>query len=337
MESVELYIGIDIAKSSFVAARWDADKKRYFTHQYAYLTDADIQSFADTLTGRSVHLIMEATGIYHLRLAYALCDAGIPVSVVNPASVKHFAKMKNRITKTDRQDAVLLARYGCSEKPSLFVVPSETLNKLSQRRMILRQIKEQKQALCNQREAVSCNPKPDTFTSDYLNKTIARLEEDINDIQVQIKELVDSDYKDHYENLISIPGFGDATATAFIEAAESFAGLDGDNAVKAFSKFVGLAPTCHQSGATVRGQSHISRTAAPDLRRKLYMPAMSICTKKKAKESVFKTFYQRLREIGKSHKKAIIAVMHKMVRVAVAVIRSGVKFDPKVYGQLQTK
>ena len=69
------------------------------------------------------HCVMEATGKYHLRLAYALLEAGIRVSVVNPLSVKRFGQMLTSISKTDARDAVLLARYGQQQQPPCFKLP----------------------------------------------------------------------------------------------------------------------------------------------------------------------------------------------------------------------
>ena len=46
---------------------------------------------------------MEATGVYHLRLAYALNKIGVFVSVVNPLSVKNFSRAVMCRTKTDKE------------------------------------------------------------------------------------------------------------------------------------------------------------------------------------------------------------------------------------------
>lgn len=45
-------------------------------------------------------------------------------------------------------------------------------------------------------------------------------------------------------------------------------------------------------------------------------------------DNVFKTFFKNLRERGKSHKEAIVATMHKILRVAFAIIKTGKPFVP---------
>ena len=44
------------------------------------------------LSLEQLHFVMEATGIYHQRLASYLFDAGAKVSVVNPAQVKFYGQ-----------------------------------------------------------------------------------------------------------------------------------------------------------------------------------------------------------------------------------------------------
>lgn len=53
-----------------------------------------------------LHCVMEATGIYHEGLAYALHEAGARVSVVNPAQLREYAKSLGTRTKTDKKDAL---------------------------------------------------------------------------------------------------------------------------------------------------------------------------------------------------------------------------------------
>ena len=62
-----------------------------------------------------LHCVMEATGIYHEGLAYALHGAGARVSVVNPAQLREYAKSLGTRTKTDKKDALVIARFGATQ------------------------------------------------------------------------------------------------------------------------------------------------------------------------------------------------------------------------------
>ena len=56
---------------------------------------------------------MEATGIYHESLVYALHGFGMQVSVINPAFVRDFAKGLGVRNKTDKKDSFVnvIAKY----------------------------------------------------------------------------------------------------------------------------------------------------------------------------------------------------------------------------------
>lgn len=67
----------------------------------------------DWLSDHAVALVMmEATGRLHELAARLLRAAELPVAVVNPGRVRHFARAKGRLAKTDRIDALVLAEYG---------------------------------------------------------------------------------------------------------------------------------------------------------------------------------------------------------------------------------
>jgi transposase len=275
---------------------------------------------------------MEATGVYHLRLADALLKRGWKCSVVNPLSVKRYAQMCLSITKNDAQDAITIARFAGLQPPADFKLPDETTAKLKQRRSLLNQLQKEVQVLDNQLEALELNPQKDSFTIDILQKSKASNLENIALILREIKSLLQQEFPADIELLKTIPGVGEVVAQVFIETARSFQGFENEDSTKAFTKFVGLAPTCHRSGTSVRGASHINRSGAPNLRSKLYLPAVTAATRMK-EDNPFKQLYHRLREAGKAAKEAIVAVMHKMVRIACAVLRRREKFSMDIYGK----
>jgi len=74
-------------------------------------------------TGRNCMSFMEATGIYHEQAALALTDAGITVSIINPAQIKDFGARTAVRTKTDGVDSFVLARYGALLQPAAWQPP----------------------------------------------------------------------------------------------------------------------------------------------------------------------------------------------------------------------
>ena len=115
-------LGIDVAKAKLDCALLDptTDKRRTKT-----LTN-DIKGFkllAEWLGKHSValpevHAVLEATHVYYEAIALWLADAGVTVSIANPAQVRDFARGLAVRTKTDGVDSVVLARYGALVNPS---------------------------------------------------------------------------------------------------------------------------------------------------------------------------------------------------------------------------
>src|SRR5271165_5146634 len=64
-----------------------------------------------------VQVVCEATGGYERDVVAALHGAGVPVSVLNPARVRHFARATGQRAKTDHIDAALLSSYGQALRP----------------------------------------------------------------------------------------------------------------------------------------------------------------------------------------------------------------------------
>lgn len=60
-----------------------------------------------------IRVVMEATGVYHLPILTFLQEKGYFVSVINPYSMKKYAKDNSlRGAKTDRLDSIMIANYG---------------------------------------------------------------------------------------------------------------------------------------------------------------------------------------------------------------------------------
>ena len=326
------YIGIDISMEHFHASKFDPKTNQYQVKEWTCITETDLSVFANSLDKTNDWCVMEATGNYHFSLAYWLVEHGFQVSIINPLLVKRYRQMKGSITKTDKADAIFIAKYAQSESDtlSLFQIPSESLIKLSQRRMLLNSLQNQIQVIDNQIHALKYHPKADVYTKDFFEQNQLSLKSQILSVKQSISELIDQDYSQQKDLLLSIPGFGEVTSNAFIETVNTFDGIQKNNATKAFAKFVGLAPTIEHSGKSVRKQATIARSSCPLLRTKLYLPAITVCTRTKT-SNIFKTFYIKLRANGKSFKEAIVAVMHKMVRVAITLIKTNTKFNPNFY------
>lgn len=72
----------------------------------------DLAGLLNKLDGE-IRVVMEATGVYHLPILIFLQEKGYFVSVINPYSMKKYAKDNSlRRAKTDRLDSIMIANYG---------------------------------------------------------------------------------------------------------------------------------------------------------------------------------------------------------------------------------
>ncbi len=83
---------------------------------------------------------VEATGGFETVAAAALAGAGLPLVVVNPAQVRHFAQAVGRRAKTDPIDAAMIARFAHDTKPELRPLPDEEKQLLADLVALRRQI-----------------------------------------------------------------------------------------------------------------------------------------------------------------------------------------------------
>jgi len=138
----------------------------------------------------------------------------------------------------------------------------------------------------------------------------------------QLRLLVNNDLevKNQYDLLISIPGIGEITAFGLIA---NLPDLSRFKCAKQLAAFAGLNPGVRESGSSVKGRGSISKTGSKNLRNVLFMPAL---VSKKCCKPMFK-FAERIIEKGKKPKVAVVAVMHKMIRIVFAVLTKGQVFN----------
>lgn len=69
------------------------------------------------LTGCTYHFVMEATGVYHIKLMFFLHQTNCVYSVVNALQIKRYIQMHLERNKTDKKDAKRICEYGIERKP----------------------------------------------------------------------------------------------------------------------------------------------------------------------------------------------------------------------------
>lgn len=110
----ETAVGIDVSKGkSTIAIQQPCGvivRRPFDVHHNRH----ELQALADQILGiqGDVKVIMEYTGHYYEPIAHFLKNAGIFTSVINPKLIKDYDNNSLRHVKTDKADAMKIARYG---------------------------------------------------------------------------------------------------------------------------------------------------------------------------------------------------------------------------------
>jgi transposase len=260
-------------------------------------------------------IVFEATGAYHCLLQKALVETGLPWVKVNPRQARRFAQAAGKLAKTDRCDALMLARMGAALElePNLPVSPTvETMKEFVNARHAL--VKDRVAALNRQAIAVS------TLIKRQLAQRLRQIDSQIEAIDKRLKTLrkADADVSERVDILTSIPSFGEGTANVLMVETPELGRLDHQQA----ASLVGLAPVANDTGQTCGNRS--IRGGRPRARQALYMAALSAIRF----NPQLKTKYQALIKAGKLAKVALVAVMRKLLILANALIRDNRKWAP---------
>jgi transposase len=310
------YVGVDISKQTF-----DAFNDELGSRQFS--NDSTGFKLFKKWMGKSVQVVMEASGPYYLRLAHDLYSTNIPVSVINPLVIRRFCQMNLQRAKTDKKDAASIAQFAQLTNPSNWSPAPEYLQQLLQMQSIMEQLSKQQTSTLNAMEALKQHPLIDKSAQNALSKVAQIQKEQIAKLEKEIMELTRRHYQAEYASLTSIPGIGKKTALLLILATNGFTRFEN---IKQLVAYTGIAPRIFQSGKTINKKPKISKLGMADLRRSLYM-----CTLRAIEQNeACKNLYERLRQKGKAAKVALMAVCHKLLRQAFAVVKNKTEYKTEL-------
>src|SRR5271170_2225024 len=260
-------------------------------------------------------IVFEATGAYHRLFQRALVEAGLPWVKVNPCQARRFAQAAGKLAKTDRCDALMLARMGAALDLEPRAPASKTVEAMKELVNARDALVKDRVAALN-RQAIAVSP----LIKRQLVQRLRQINGQIEAIDKHLKMLrnADSDLCQRFDILTSIPGLGEVTANVLVVETPELGRLEHAQA----ASLVGLAPVPRDSGKT-HGKRSI-RGGRPRARRALYMPALNAirCNPE------FKAKYEAMIKAGKPTKVAIVAIMRKLLILANALIRGQRKWAP---------
>ncbi len=262
-----------------------------------------------------LHVVMEATGIYHEQAALSLADAGTTVSIINPAQIKDFGKGLAVRTKTDGVDSHVLARYGALLKPAAWTPPApeaRMLQALLARRDAIAQDLQRER---NRQEKAEATDTPELIRQS-LADSIAFLVRQLAQLQKDIDQHIDRHpgLKDDLALLKSIPAVGPQVGSNMLSVMH----CHDFGSAEQVAAYLGLVPVEKQSGSSVLGRARLSKAGPARIRAVLYMAAI-VATRCNPH---VKAVYDRLLARGKSKMSALGAAMRKLVHLCFGVLKT---------------
>lgn len=269
----------------------------------------------------NIHVIMEATSVYHEALAYHFHEHKVNVSIVNPAYVRDFAKGLGTVHKTDKKDSFILARYGALVSPALWQ-PEPTEIRLL--KALLSRIDALNADLLreeNRLEKIGFS-QSSQIVIESLEKMITELKKERDRIEQEIDDHIDRHptLKKDAQLLRSIPGAGPVMSRLMLCVLRSRP----FKCAAECAAFLGVIPKLRESGI-FRGRAALSKKGSPIIRAKLYMSAIVASQH----NPLIKAQRERLLRNGKTKMQALGAAMRKLVHICFGVIKHQTEYSPQ--------
>jgi transposase len=323
-----IHLGIDVSKRKLdVKLLLDPGRLKFKSKSVANTATgvAELLAWTQRQSGGPVgeiHAVMEATGVYHEGAATALFEAGVRVSVVNPAQLKEFARGLAVRSKNDGLDSAVLARYGALVNPAPWQPEPREVRELKALLARLDAIEADLRRELNRQEKTEHTAVPPEVRESLANSvTFLRAEQ--TRLQRRIRDHIDGhpELRQAKALLETIPAVGDKTAFRMLAVLRSRAFTSATQV----AAFVGLVPVEHQSGSSVCKRPRLSKAGNARVRAALYMAAVVASRY----NPDIRAQYQRLLAAGKSKMSALGAAMRKLVHICFGVLKHQTPYTPQ--------
>ncbi len=314
------------------AARWIGIDVSKATLDVALLPETSTFQVANNATGwrqlvdrldlpTVAGIVLEATGSYHRGVTGALAAAGLAPAVINPQRTHAFIVSAGKRGKTDRGDALLLARFGQQKQPTPTPVETETARQLTDlvacRDDLVTTLVREKNRLTVAGDGVR----------DIHQTTIAFLTTQIAAVEDRIATLIaaDAELRERDRQLQSVPGLGPVLSPVLLARLAQLGTTD----AKSLAALAGVAPHPQDSG-TKHGYRAIGG-GRPAVCKALFQMARTAVRG----NPVMKAHYRQLVARGKPDRVAVIACARRMLGILNAMLRDGLTWQQTTVGQGQ--
>jgi transposase len=268
---------------------------------------------------------MEATGVYHEKLAYYLIANEQRVSIILPNKVNAFAKTCTSKKQDDQQASKVLAEFGCVKQLDEWQPPHALFVNLKQFTREKRQLHQELTLIKNQLHAEQTKAITSTSSIKRMKARAKLIEKQVTEVGKEITELINQNVsiKEKIDKVCTIPGVGLQTAVTVIAETNGFNLIRNSRQLVSYA---GLDIVQKQSGTSVRGRSHISKRGNAYLRQCLYFPSFTAVKYNMPMQNL----YHRITEKQAIKMKGYVAVQRKMLMLIYTLWKKNEAYNPSI-------
>jgi len=336
---VKQVAGIDVAQKELVVTlgrMYEDWTPELYSHKTFANTETGFAALVTWVKKQSVEhttvrFVMEATGVYHEKLAYYLSDNGCTLSIVLPNKISNYFRTLEVKTITDKTACEAIARFGLERQLDDWQRPAKVFKNLRQLTRERNQLVEERTMVKNHLHAEQSEAQPNDSSIDRIENRIALLDRQEKEIKQEIAALVKQHekVKNTVELICSLPGVGALTAVTVLAETNGFELIRNK---RQLSSYAGLDVKEKQSGTSVKGKPRISKKGNKYLRKAMHLPALAAIRS----EDRFKAIFSRLVARHGIKMKAAVAVQRKLLEMIYILYKTNTPYNKDYIKKLES-
>jgi transposase len=257
--------------------------------------------------------VVESTGTYHFAMAETCYMLGLACRVFNPLITRQQIRATVRGKKTDKTDALMIARLGLRGEGRNYVPELYKTTKYYGRSC--QRLATMSSSFLNYethlRDLLEADMSPE------FKAVLSGIQTAIRTAQKQLTaDMALSARGPAYSLLQTIPGIGPTIAASLIGEVQDMQRFP---TAKSFIAYAGLDPRIKQSGTTLNSTGRLTKRGSSYLRSSAFIAANVA----RQHDPQFRALYDKKRAEGKSYTVATCVVARKLLTVARSVWLSG--------------
>lgn len=327
---VKQVTGIDVAQKELVVTlgrMFDDFTIELFSYKVFKNSDAGIKLLVEWVNKKmdrklAVRYVMEATGVYHQKFACYLEENNQQVSIVLPNKISNYIRTLEMKTITDKSCSQAITQFGLERKLDTWTKPKKSYKELQQLTRERDQIVQERSIIKNQIHAEKSEAMPNKKSLNRMQSRIQFLNAQETEIKSDIAQIINNnpELKETIDRITTIPGVGALTATIVLAETNGFELIRNKSQL---TSYAGLDVKEKQSGTSVKGKPRISKKGNRNLRKAMYLPALTAVKW----DDNFKDVYARLVSKHGIKMKALVAIQRKLLELIYILFKNETIYD----------